>query len=156
MDARITTALAALVALAFAGGAAAEAREFQASGDGAYVTLSEERVELDGGRTARHYRTAGFVTSDPQSPFDRTEQNCSGTEVTNAESTTAAGYCDGSDRDGDVWWIWWRGDRDGAVWGLLSGTGKFAGLKGGGSLRYVDRFPNGKFTIKWEGRWTAD
>lgn len=151
----------ALFLAAFALAAAvspAGAREVAGSGDGAYVTVHEESVELPHGETLRHYRTAGFVTSDPGSPFHATEQNCSGSDLTSPDggSVTSAGYCEGTDPSGDVWWIWWRGDGEGGVWGLLDGTGKFAGLKGGGSLRYVNRWPNGKFTIKWEGRWTAE
>ena len=157
MKERLWKALAVLSMLSVAGSTGLAARETRGSGEGAYVTMHEEKVELDGGRTLRHYRAAGFVTSDPASPFHRTEQNCSGTEViaVGGGSVKGAGYCDGTDLDGDVWWIWFRGDDEGGVWGLLGGTGKFEKLKGGGSLRYVHRWPGGKFTIKWEGSWES-
>jgi hypothetical protein len=157
MTERVRTVLAMLSMLAVAGSTGLAARETRGSGEGAYVTMHEESSELPGGRTLRHYRTAGFVTSDPASPFHRTEQDCSGTEVSGAgnESVSDAGYCVGTDPEGDVWWIWFRGDDEGGIWGLLGGTGKFEKLKGGGSLRYVHRWPSGKYTIKWEGTWES-
>ena len=147
--------LPALLLLTVAGPAAAG--EVSGGGEAAYVTLSEERVELLGGNTLRNYRSAGFVTAKPGNPFHDTEQNCSGTDLIGAddEIVRSAGYCEGSDVEGDVWWIWWRGDAEGGVWGLLDGSGKFAGLTGGGSMRTLKRWPNGKYTIRWEGSWKS-
>jgi hypothetical protein len=131
------------------------AAQNQAGGDGVFVTVDEATSALADGRTRRLYTTTGFVLSDEGNPFHRAEQDCSGAEIVAADgkSRSGAGSCVAIDPDGDVWWIWWRGDAKGGTWGFLGGTGKFEGITGGGSLRYALAWPDGRFTLKWEGTW---
>ena len=149
----------ALTALLLLPAGTAAAREVTGGGEGAFVPTEEERVPLGDGRFLRHYRSTGFVTGESDTnPFHDTEQTCSGTELLDAEGAVVrtAGHCGGTDAAGDVWWIWFRGDAEGGVWGLLDGTGKFSGMKGSGSMRVLRRWPNGKYTLRWEGRWQKD
>jgi len=151
---RGTSIIVLCVALA---GAAVDLRaaQGQGGGEGVFVTVHEESVALADGRTRRLYRTAGFVLADEGSPFHRAEQDCSGAEILAADGKHlgAAGSCIATDPDGDVWWIWWRGDGKGGTWGFLGGSGKFEGITGGGSTRRALEWPSGRFTLKWEGAW---
>ncbi len=62
--------------------------------------------------------------------------------------------CGGVDADGDVWTIWYGGDEDGGDWGYMGGTGKFEGIKGGGTFSAESQWSDGRGINSWEGTYT--
>ena len=121
-----------------------------------YTPVSSETIELaDGSMLMRNTNTGMIVGQSQKNPFDQSAQTCSGSYLVAADgSTRAAGYCEGMDAAGDVWWIWWSGTAEGGNWGILGGTGKFKGLEGGGTYSPQPPYPDGKFINNWEGSWT--
>ena len=85
-----------------------------------------------------------------------TEHDCLGGSIIgpNGDTGNGAGYCDGIDKDGDVYFIWYRNDGADRRWGFLGGTGKFAGVDGGGTTEVVGGTPHGRVVVKWQGKWT--
>jgi hypothetical protein len=153
----ITLPVATLVLLAAA--ARIPAQETSGSGTGAYAVDVIGEFELSDGSTGSQAIHTGFVFGDdPSNPFDNSIQTCAGTSVEAADGSTfaARGYCDGIDGDGDLWWIWWASSPDGGKWGLMGGTGKWVGVRGGGTTQQVAQWPDGRYIITWEGTWTTE
>jgi len=48
------------------------------------------------------------------------------------KTSEGTGACDAADKDGDRWSIWWVDTPRGHL-GVTHGTGKFAGMTGGGT-----------------------
>ena len=47
-----------------------------------------------------------------------------------------AGYCTIVNPDGDILWVWFQnggGGQSGGTWGVIGGTGSYAGASGGGT-----------------------
>ena len=40
------------------------------------------------------------------------------------------------------------------TWGFLGGTGKFAGVTGGGATAVIGGTPDGRVVVRWQGSWT--
>lgn len=78
-------------------------------------------------------------------------QWCSGTTVNNGDAEIGAGgYCAGENRDGDYLWIWWRSTGpDSNDWGVIGGSGRYAGATGGGTNKVITQFPDGR-------AWTSE
>ena len=134
----------------------APAAEIKASGSVSYVTVSSEADELADGRTLVRSTSKGIVRADdPTVSVHLSSQDCSGTDLIAAEGNfvLGQGYCDGVDKDGDVWWIWWRNSEQENVWGFLGGTGKYEGIEGGGTTAIETRLPDGRMSIRWQGTW---
>ncbi len=76
-----------------------------------------ETIELSNGATVQRTANRGFiVTPDPDNPLNRANHKCTSTNLVAADgSVSLAGYCDGIDSGGDVWWLWYRGDQDGGT-----------------------------------------
>jgi hypothetical protein len=69
-------------------------------------------------------------------------------------STDGHGYCDAVDADGDRWWIWWNNTPESNRWGFIGGTGKYEGIKGGGTTTPLAQMADGRAAITWNGSWT--
>jgi hypothetical protein len=97
-----------------------------------------------------------IFADDPASPIDRTATTCTGSMVmdTTGQATVVSGHCDGVNADGDVWTIWYAGDQDGGDWGYMGGTGKFEGIKGGGTFSAEVQWSDGRGINSWEGTYT--
>ena len=134
--------------------APALAGEMSAKGTATYTTVSEAS-DHGGGKLVRTQFKGVVLADDPKSPLNNSAQNCSGTALMGkkGESQTA-GYCDGSDADGDVWLISWHGDAKGSEWTFVSGTGKWKNVKGGGKTENVMQAAD-RSVIKWEGSWST-
>ena len=120
--------------------------------------LNSETFELPDGQPAMRTHQRGTVLAeDESSSIHLSSQDCFGTMLLNADGSAAPGYgyCDGIDRDGDMWTIWWKNETgEGSVWGYLGGTGKYVGVEGGGTTQNVLRSPDGRMVITWKGKWT--
>ena len=129
----------------------AQAQVTETSGTAVYVPVSVETVELPDGRTLARVRSVGYVMSDDSAnPFRDSGQTCTGTNV----GDVASGYCDAIDSDGDLYWIAWNNGPVNGSWHLIGGTGKFAGMSGGGTSTAHPASAEGQYRIDWN--YTAD
>lgn len=157
MRIRALSTLGAIGVFLILGPVAMEAAEKHTSKGHATYVQTGESFKLPDGRSAMRQTSRGFVmTDDPNDPLNMTSQNCVGTALMTSAGApaTAYGYCDAVDRDGNVWWIWWSTAGETGKWGFLGGTGKFDGVKGGGTTRTAAVWPaEGKLVITWDGAW---
>jgi hypothetical protein len=126
-------------------------------GQAFYEPTVLETTELADGRVISRVSVSGFVVaSNPNSPFHMVNQRCSGTNIfaVGQSEPTAFGYCEGLDRNGDMFFISWANGPGGNTWQLLGGTGKFAGISGGGTTKTVFTWADGKYVINWDATWT--
>jgi len=133
------------------------AQERSHSGDFAFMTTASEEMPLSDGQVLMRVVQSGMVfADDPASPIDRTATTCTGSTVMDAtgRATVVSGHCDGVNADGDVWTIWYGGDEDGGDWGYMGGTGKFEGIKGGGTFSAESQWSDGRGINSWEGKYT--
>ena len=76
-------------------------------------------------------------------------QWCRGTFASTGDSFLGgAGYCTLITQDGDFLWVWFT--PTGATeskWGVISGTGRYAGATGGGTTTQISASPDGRSTI---------
>ena len=117
---------------------------------------SPEIVELADGRSLLRTSNSGvYVADDPTGPFHLATQDCRGTVVIGTDDSPPInrGYCDCVDADGDVWWISYTNNLDTGSWRILGGTGKFAGMEGGGSTEFLLNLPDGRLVLRWDGSW---
>lgn len=138
--------------------APAAARKVTGEGHATYAQTGSEEYALPDGRSTQRAKLSGFVmATDPNNPLHNNHQTCTGTTIVAADGTATVGngYCDAVDADGDVWWLWWTADWSNATgtWGFLGGTGKFAGVEGGGTTTVTTQWPDGSLTINWKGTW---
>ena len=148
---------AAVLFLALAPGSPAQ--ENSHSGDFAFTTTASEEMPLSDGHVLMRVVQSGMIfADDPASPIDRTATTCSGSMVmdASARATVISGHCDGVDAGGDVWTIWYAGDQDGGDWGYMGGTGKFEGIKGGGTFSAEAQWSDGRGINAWEGTYTLN
>jgi hypothetical protein len=129
-----------------------QAAEIKASGTGTYAITSAEETKLPDGSTMLRFHQKGvLVDKDPTSPFNLNAQDCDGVVIiaSDGKSASGAGSCDAVDKDGDRWWLWWV-EKEGNPWGVTYGTGKFAGMTGGGTTKAILNLPD-RSTITYEG-----
>ena len=133
----------------------AHAEGMRGEGQVVYVEHESEEFELRDGRRGLRVHNKGVVTSDRREiPFHMGTQDCLGTTVVSADGSIASsgGYCDGIDRDGDVWLIsWYNG-----YWTFLGGTGKYERIEGGGTTRQGPPKADGRTVVLWEGEWRME
>jgi hypothetical protein len=133
---------------------AAQAANVKVDATVTYVTVSNDSSKLSDGRTVMRLHQKGIIrASDAKSPFNFNSQDCVGTVVVgkDGKSAQAAGYCDAIDKDGDVWWLWWSDSAAGNPWGVISGTGKYEGMTGGGTTLTDVQLPDGSVSITVKG-----
>lgn len=154
MQKSLTVVIGALLVVA-AASAVAAAQKVEVKGSGLYVTSSTRETALPDGRSIQEVSNQGFlVASDPRSPLHMNNQDCRGTALVDAQGAilTQSGYCTGTDSAGDMHWLSFSGGATGGGhWGLLAGTGKFDGAKGGGTFTAGVLSPDGKLHNEYEG-----
>jgi len=153
---RRSIAAAALAAcLMPAGPALAE----QMSGGGyvVYTPSSTETLALANGDSLHRVVASGIVlSSDPEATYHLGAQTCTTTFIVPADggATVSKGFCDGVDRAGDAWWVLTGGAPERGIFRFVGGTGRYAAIDGGGTTRTVVQYPDGRYAIAWEGKWT--
>jgi hypothetical protein len=132
----IVMSVFALMASAAAG--SLQAAEIKATATITYVVTSSAQSKLgDRGTMIRLHQKGVIITTDPASPFNLNAQDCDGMVIVAPDGKTeGSGSCDAADKDGDRWSIWWVDSGNGGTWGVTHGTGKFAGMTGGGTDTY--------------------
>jgi hypothetical protein len=78
-----------------------------------------------------HYKVVANIRTDPPGkPFDRQSAFCCGTFASLNGRNQDFGICEATDADGDVWWLEYHGNPDGAGGTYTSpyGTGKYEGM----------------------------
>jgi hypothetical protein len=120
------------------------------TGKAYYGPISAETLKLSDGRTLTRTVVAGYVYGDSAgNPFDMLQQTCSSTTLvaSNGEEMEQFGHCDALDSKQDLFVISFHNDD----WRIESGTGKFAGMKGGGKTKVIQTWPDGGYLISWAG-----
>ncbi len=132
---------------------------------GTYYSHANEEtmVELpDGGALNRGAYEAFHVTDDPDSPFNQVKGRCIYEDVLSEseEIIMSSGSCLVRNGDGDTYWFWWRRTEGGTeacpiscgTWGIVNGTGIFAGTTGSGTWTTTTLYPDetdaGVWTLK--------
>ncbi len=112
--------------------------------------------DLPNAGTVQRTKSSGmFATEDPENALNLNSATCIGTTVMDADGNemSGAGYCDGVDADGDTWILWWDDSGTGGDWGFMAGTGKFAGIEGGGTWQEEFAAADDHFSNTFEGSW---
>ena len=101
-----------------------------------------------------HYKGV-MLANDAAPPFHLAAHDCLGSMVSNASGAPLQinGVCDGIDKDGDVFWMWFHDLGETHSWSFMGGTGKYDGITGGGTTKVLGGFPD-RLVISWEGNWT--
>jgi len=134
----------------------AGAGEERGGGTVTYAPAAVDTVQTaDGGMVQRSHIMGIVLADDPSNSIHLASQDCFGTTVIAADGTAIAnGYCDAVNAKGDRWWIWWHNGPEGNTWGFMGGTGKFGGIKGGGTTTPLAQMADGRVAITWDGSWT--
>ena len=148
-----------VLSLAAAGAISLPAAAAEVAGSGTVTYIFRhlgDRPIAGGNALGQDHLKAIILADDPANPLNMTEHDCLGGSIIgpNGDTGNGAGYCDGIDKDGDVYFIWYRNDGADRRWGFLGGTGKFAGIDGGGTTEVVGGTPDGRVVVKWQGKWT--
>ena len=85
--------------------------------------------------------TATLRSNTPNSSFDNAAYRCPGYFTVLDGKYYEEGYCEGVNPKGDRWLIFVSGDGQKGTWSMVSGTGAFDGVKGGGEYITTNRFP---------------
>ena len=81
-------------------------------------------------------------TNKPGGPFGMMSYQCVGVVRVMQGTATGDGICEFVDADGDkVLGRATRTGNPGGEWRFINGTGKFAGITGGGAYKFLGRFP---------------
>ncbi len=139
----LSGAAAALLGLSLA---PALATDVKVSGTIAAITTAQEQAALPNGASLLRVHQKGIIIDEgTPGPLNHNEQNCDGFLILSADGKHApgSGYCDYIDKDGDRWAMWWETTDDVNKWGVVWGTGKFAGMTGGGGTTEINPYPDG-------------
>jgi hypothetical protein len=130
-----------LFLLAAAGAAFGEemAKEGTTSGS-SYASGTWAAYELEEGTAFITWEQKGVMLDDSgKDPFHNMSSNCAGVELWNKGVGTTFGYCIGLAPDGDkiIFEVKQENKKSGpglksGTWKYIGGTGKFAGIEGGG------------------------
>ena len=111
---------------------------------------------LAGGGELRTRRSSGiFFTYDAALPFNGSSYECLSSFYMAASDPHGHGHgqCYGIDPEGDIWWAQLRGGRDYGTWTFLDGTGRYLGVKGGGTWDTRATAGPKKYITTWKGQW---
>lgn len=136
---------------------AAYAQSMEGGGYVVYVTQSANRTPMpDDGMMVSFHNAGVIVADDTSTPFHLATHDCTGTSLFGAGGALQASgsTCMARDADGDAWWLSFTDHGDHNEWRITNGTGKYAGMEGGGTTEVVGAAPGGRVTIRWTGRWT--
>jgi len=123
-----------------------EAAEIRVSGEVTYQVVYHDQTDLADGRVVSRDHMRGVVDDkDDSSPIEGSTHDCFGAIVFAKDGKTMEeghGYCDGVDKDGDVWWPSRTADSVGeSTWAITGGTGKYNGATGTGKTSFeTDKF----------------
>ena len=155
MKGHVLVGLPIALALCTAGVALA-GQKMSGSGHNANHNVSTETTKLPDGRLMMRLHDANIIMgNNPGNPFHLTSLDCFSTFIAtpDGKSGTGGGYCQGLDKDGDVWWINFQGDFGGGAWAFIRGTGKFEGISGGGTYKPAAQLEGGRSISTWDGTW---
>ena len=154
---RTTSAAFAAGAICALTAATTHAAEFKVSGTVVHVIVSNESQQLADGRTILHAHDKSIVVAnDPKSPLHLAWRDCFGTLIMDSKGNfvDGGGYCDNFDQSGDAYWNTWNvAPEGGNKWSVYHGTGKFEGMSGGGTSKFIVNFPD-RYAITYEGTLT--
>jgi hypothetical protein len=137
----LLTALAVAAPVATAGDVA---------GYAVYRPVSTDVSTFADGQTMTRSAEHGYVYGDGAgNPFDKMIQNCYSVAMAKSGSDAIEqfGHCEGLDKDEDLFILYFHGD----TWTIGGGTGKFAGMKGGGTSKVIETWSDGSYVISWTG-----
>ena len=82
-----------------------------------------------------------FHASSVDDNGDVNSQWCRGSNAMgdNGQPVAGGGFCTIVSQTGDLLWVWFGGGK----WGVISGTGEWAGATGGGTSEPVSQSPDG-------------
>jgi hypothetical protein len=126
------------------------AGEMKDTGTVTYQTTQLTHSPLAGGKFLTEVRRTGVVVANnPPHPFHLASQDCLGTEIGDGKGLPEEGHgtCVNVDKDGDVWWFSYSNKGDDRKWSVVSGTGKYVGMTGGGTTKILVATPDGRLTI---------
>jgi len=141
--------------------APAQAEVFKDKGGTSSCTpvSNEEVMKRPDGSSIRRTVGACISASDGAYPFDHQKQMCTSTlELTaDGKMVSVHGYCDVLSTKGDraAYTITYNPDTHGR-WEYFSGSGSYAGIKGGGTYKFKAGFPSGGGVYDWTGTWQID
>ncbi len=121
----------------------------------AYHPGAATEVALPDGRKLVHTTLSGVLIEDnPESPLHLLSQDCSGTDLIGSDGSPQqiGGACAGIDADGDLMRISYLNTPPDGAWQYTGGTGKFSGITGGGTSEVIATGPDGRFTLRYEGK----
>ena len=156
MTGKATGVVFAALALGCLAVPAAHAGKMSGSGHNAVQNVSTEVKKLPDGRQLMRLRDSQIIMgNNPGNPFHMTTLDCFSTFITAPDGSAGngTGYCQGMDKDSDLWWITWQGDFNGGTWQFTDGTGKFKGIKGGGTYKPGVALEGGRAVNTWDGTW---
>jgi hypothetical protein len=133
------------------------AQAAEGGGTVTYVMTWTEMTKLPGGRALQRAYFKGVVLMDKaDGPFHLSAQDCSGSVAIAADGKVEnnAGSCSAVDKDGDTWWLEYHIGPQGDTWTIIGGTGKYKGMKGGGTTTELVQTADGRLVITWKGSWT--
>jgi len=120
---------------------------------------NEEVMKRPDGSSIRRTVGACIGVSDAAFPFDHQKQMCTSTlELTaDGKMISVHGYCDVLSTKGDraAYTITYNPDTYGR-WDFFSGSGAYAGIKGGGTYKFRVGFPGGGGVYDSTGTWQVD
>jgi len=140
-------AVSALVAVS------AQAVAGEWSGKASYTPVSTETIKLSDGRTLTRTVVAGYVQGDGAgNPFDSLRQTCSSTTIAAADGKEmeSFGHCDALSAKQDLFVLSFHNDD----WRAEGGTGQYSAMKGGGTTKLLQTWPDGSYIISWTGNTT--
>jgi hypothetical protein len=120
------------------------------SGNAIYRPVSTDVRAFVDGRTMTRSVEYGFVYGEgADNPFDKMTQNCFTVSVAKPGSDVLEqfGHCEGLDKDEDLFILNFHND----TWTIAGGTGKFAGMKGGGTTKVTETWSDGSYLVSWTG-----
>lgn len=129
---------------------------YEATGGNAFVPSWTESVALPDGNTLVRTVSHGFTwANDEDVVGGNGSMSCYASLTMNPDGMPVAGSgtCDVLDLEGDTWRLWWDG-AVGGNWGMTVGTGKYAGITGGGTWKQQARYADGNWMNEWTGSWT--
>lgn len=153
---RTSTLILAICAVTFWTTSASAQMTYTTKGGNALIPDALSTVDLPDGNMLVRSTSNGFIwTEDDNVVGGNGALACYGSNTMSpeGEQLDGSGTCEGVDPDGDIWWLWWNGGMEGEF-GFTGGTGKYAGITGGGTWKAQLRYPDGSFTNDWEGSWT--
>lgn len=135
------------------------AKTIEISGKATYIVTDNQVTEHANGMTTTVQTSKTIINCDDESiAFHKSPQTSVGTIVQDADGNviSSTGYCFSVDADGDVMYLWWQGGETGSAWGFMNGTGKYEGMKGGGTSEVITMAADGSQMITWQGKWIMD